>query len=144
MAWKQFNPPTAPRGVTVPGDPSAPPTKWYNHWLLALAGWKTIAAFQVETDKSFHVGFRNFKGEQYLCDKLLNSQPWQPPKAADTTPSTGYRLPKIDPGFRVKVGHEACTFFAVDQDGNELPIRHIVSDTGSPLTEDNTYNGPLL
>ncbi|MBM3204464.1 hypothetical protein FJZ48_00570 [Candidatus Uhrbacteria bacterium] len=105
--WHTFNKPI--QGVKVPGDPRAPKTfhgylgktRW---WVIALKFifWKEIALFRVDpqaAERGYRVGFRNVMGLTMILDRQVK-----------------------DPLFRMRIGHESCTFFIIDHEGNELPL----------------------
>lgn len=98
MTWKKFEGNVV--GTRVEGDPSVPPTRWYNHLWLLMFGWKKVAVFMaMNASAPARVGFRPFRG-----DAMLREEP-------------------LDRGtFRVRIGHEACTFFVVGDDGKEIPL----------------------
>src|SRR3989338_7487657 len=89
------------RGIMVLGDEKAPPTKWWNHWWLALWGWKKFALFSVAyvPSSGYLVGFCDVNGNTYIQHK------WQ-----------------TSPDFRVRIGHEPCVFFAINAKGEEIVI----------------------
>ncbi|MBU1032435.1 MAG: hypothetical protein ABH820_02750 [Patescibacteria group bacterium] len=101
--WKKFNA-NEIVGVEIKGDSFAPPTRWWNHFFLALWGWTTVAVFQVirpiHTLNGYRIGYKPFKGPARVMSKAL----------------------KDDPMFRMKIGHEDCIFFAIDLNGEEVPI----------------------
>ncbi len=141
MAWQKFNPTTPPKGVIVKGDPDAPPTRWYNHLWLVLFGWKTQALFVVHTDdKPFRIGFRNHKGDQYLNSTVFSGRRLHEVTfLPDGTPKFHW------PAFRAKIGHEACTFFAIGLDGKEIKIEHLHSGEGDFYIEIyDPHQCPLL
>lgn len=90
-------------GAHVEGDKNVPATKWWNHLWLVLAGWKTMVVFQVmdeaKAEAGYRVGYKDKFGRCKVCHVVSNSRK-----------------------FKMLIGHEGCTFFAVDLDGNELPI----------------------
>ena len=116
MSWKTFSGQVT--GVKVDGDPTVPATRWYNHlWLLAF-GWKKVAVFDIaNAGPGARVGYRPFTGEAMLCTVPLENEM-----------------------FRVRIGHEACTFFVVDKDDKEVPI-HLVKVT---TKDDPLFQHPLI
>lgn len=106
--WERHN--KRVEGVLVPGDPSVPPTRWWNHLFLALWRWKTVAVFEVadplEAIDGYCVGFRPMEGPAKVEMGVEHNR-----------------------RFRMKVGHEACTFFATNLGGNEVRIRLITTTT---------------
>lgn len=103
-------------GVLVPGDPSVPPTRWWNRIFLALWRWKTVAVFRfvdpLDAGNGYSVGFVPSQGP------------------AMTEPRVSY-----DTRFRMKVGHEPCRFFAINLGGNEVRIALVAITT----INDQTY-----
>lgn len=102
--WNTFD--GAVTGLKIEGDPSVPATKWYNHPYLAMWGWKTVAVFEAQTDGEYFYGYKPFEGDSQVS----------------STPMTSKR-------FKMKVGHEACTFFTVDKDGKEVALTLIERTT---------------
>ena len=109
--WSKFD--GAVQGTMVEGDRTVPATHWWNHWWLVWRGWQTVSVFEALTDKPFRVGFRNQWGKAYLRSS-----------------------PLTDRVFNALVGFEDCTFFAIDEDGREVPltiVRRISRLVTSPL-----------
>ncbi|MBP9747587.1 hypothetical protein KBD13_01460 [Patescibacteria group bacterium] len=101
-------------GLEMAGDLAAPPTKWWNHLYLALWGWKTIVVLEVSEEVAkagYRVGYRSFFGRVMLGEGVLHAR-----------------------RFRMQIGHEPCTFFAVDAAGHEVPLL---------LVERTTKNNPV-
>lgn len=99
--WKKFKG-RKPEGVLIPGDPTAPPTTWWNHLWLALFGWKLTTVFSLPQmpGEGYHIGYIPDDGQPvYNTSRLMS------------------------PSFRVRNGREECVFFAVDRDGNEVPLK---------------------
>lgn len=99
--WNRFN--GSVRGTFVRGDKASPKTRWYNHLFLALFGWKTVTIFSIPAEdakRGYRVGYLPFDGEPMVESELNHES-----------------------RFRMRIGHEACTFFAVDADGAEIPSR---------------------
>ncbi|MFA6100187.1 MAG: hypothetical protein WC750_04955 [Patescibacteria group bacterium] len=100
LAWEKFS--DKVEGKLVEGDKTAPPTKWWNfHWLL-LFGWKNVVIFKVSqeaAERGYHVGFRPLIGEAQFHFVTCHSR-----------------------SFKMSLGHEDCTFFAIDDKGHEIPI----------------------
>jgi hypothetical protein len=88
-------------GVLVPGDETAPPTKWWNHLYLRWFRWRKMAIFRFAyaPDGGYRVGFRDAWKRTMLNLHVYTS-----------------------PYFRVRIGHEACTFFAVNHNMEEILI----------------------
>lgn len=93
-------------GTPVDGDLTAPPTRWWNHLFLALWGWRAVAVFKVgEADAAagYRVGYKPSTGG---------------PAKLKTHASHA-------PSFRMKVGRDDCTFFAVGPGGKEIPLQFV-------------------
>lgn len=137
--WESFDIGTSCKGNTVEGDTTVPPTRWWNRWWLAWRVWDTVAVFEVKTDKAFRVGYRVGKGKAYITVKPLNTsakhgyiaesemrdngEPLRPVAGPSPRPRpVGHTATRRWPHVRVLVGFEDCTFFAVDKDGNEVPL----------------------
>lgn len=108
-------------GEFVKGDPESPPTTMLNILWLKYFVWKH-AVFRV-TDKAaqngYRVGYRTHDGTCRIQDRVLHHV-----------------------FVRMRIGHEGCTFFAVDRAGNEVwPFKFVtVVDR-----KDETYAGcPLV
>lgn len=89
-------------GLEVAGDLAAPPTQWWNHLFLALWGWNTVAVLEVSEEAAkagYRVGYRSFFGATMLETEVLHAR-----------------------RFRMRIGHEPCTFFALDASGREVPL----------------------
>lgn len=128
--WKRSDGGKSCNGRTVEGDTTVPPTRWWNHWWLVWRGWSTVAVFEVKTDKAFRVGYRDAWATAYINTDLLN------------VPVTGARpLGRTTrwPHFNLLVGFEDCTFFAVDEDGNEVPITLIKRTPRKDITFNDGY-----
>lgn len=100
MGWEEYK--GGAKGVFVEGRKNTPPTRWWNHWWLALFGWKDLAILET-ADGLVHlliIGYRPFKGQARL----------------QMTAVTTSRV-------AVRIGHEDCTFFALDADDHsEIPL----------------------
>jgi hypothetical protein len=67
--------------------------------------WRKVAIIQVESgSRYFFVGFIDPGGPQQVCDQLIEGR-----------------------DFGTPIGHESACFFAVDQMGQELKIRHVMT-----------------
>lgn len=90
-------------GVKIAGDPKALPSSTNKLKMLrARLSWKMVAVVTINSNsKPFYAGFKNEWGQVYICQHKL-----------------------IGKGFRAMVGHEAVTFFAVDELGTELTIEN--------------------
>lgn len=117
--WKRYEKGTA-QGTHVQGDASTPPTRWWNHWYLALWGWKIVTVFEVSADdaaQGYQVGYLPFDGDPKVEGKLNHSR-----------------------RFRMKNGHEDCTFFAVTIDGQEVPLTVIAR---TDIQDTKYHDAPL-
>jgi hypothetical protein len=104
--WKRFQ--GKIQGIHVDGDAESPPTEWWNHLYLALWGWKVVTVFEVTEEAAmsgYRIGYLPFDGKAML-ESAMNH----------------------DRRFRMKIGHEACTFFAIAPDGTEAELK-VVSRT---------------
>ena len=103
MSWKEFK--GSVKGVKVDGDSTMPATKWYNWAFLAWFRWNKVAVLRVpESAKDgFRVGYVPVMGKAMF----------------DTNIKTGST-------FSMKEGREPCTFFALDLNGNEIPIELVI------------------
>lgn len=98
-------------GLAVAGDLAAPLTRWWNHLFLALWGWKTIVVLEVSEEAAkagYRVGYRSFFGTTMLGEGVLHTR-----------------------RFRMRIGHEPCTFFAADASGREVPLLLVERTTKS-------------
>lgn len=116
FGWEKFH--GRVRGFPVEGDKSVAPTTWWRHIFLALWGWKTVVVLEVEDPHAaadgYRIGFIPFRGTPQLKQKVL-----------------------VDRCFRMKVGREDCTFFAVDRSGREIALRVIArTDRNNPTYHD--------
>ncbi len=109
MSWNAFNG-NVTGGVKVGGDPKSPPTHWWNWFYLAKFGWKTVAVFKLKNPEDAARGYRiGYK-----------------PTTGDATGETRVKSEvQTSFGFRMKVGYEECTFFAVDRNDAEVPIEFV-------------------
>ncbi len=90
------------KGILVEGDKAAPPTRWWNQLYLVFWGWKTVTVFEVPgiaMERGYRVGYVPSKGVAMIESKVNH-----------------------DRYFRMKNGHEDCTFFAVMPDHKEVPL----------------------
>lgn len=116
--WKKYH--SEILGTAIEGDRTSPPTRWWNHIFLVLWGWKTVTVFGVSEEAvriGYRVGYRPLCGQSMVEDRISH-----------------------EPTFRMRVGHEACTFFAVTADGQEIPLQTV----GRTVKNDPNYkNAPL-
>ncbi|MEO5928254.1 MAG: hypothetical protein ABIO72_06010 [Patescibacteria group bacterium] len=119
MDWKTF--PGSVQGQKIEGDATASPTTWWNHLYMAKWGWKTVTVFEVTEEDAligYQVGYKPFEGDVKADGKKHH-----------------------DRRFRLKIGHEDCTFFAATLDGTEVPITVVTRTT----KDDAAYqDAPLL
>jgi hypothetical protein len=138
--WKSFHSIKVYAGNTVEGDTTVPQTRWWNRWWLAWFVWDTVAVFEVKTDKAFRIGHRDMNGNERITTGLLNKsakhgdfaksemQDNDEPLLLEAGPppqvvqSLGRSRVLRWPHVSVLIGFEDCTFFAVDKDGNEVPL----------------------
>lgn len=99
--WKQYE--GYVTGTKTEGDKSVTPTRWWNHLYSALVSWKVVTVFEVPEQAArsgYKIGYLAFNGEAMIEDKVNHSR-----------------------RFRMKNGHEDCTFFAITRDGEEVPLK---------------------
>lgn len=115
--WDTYNRPVV--GVMVEGDKNSPPTRWWNHLYLAVFGWKVVTVFEVsakDAERGYSVGYLPIDGKGKVEIKL-----------------------NYDRFFRMRNGHEDCTFFAINEKGEEVHIEVVgrttirTGDQGIPL-----------
>ena len=97
------------QGTAVFGDPMVPATKWWNHLVLLFFRWKTVVVFEVglaAAKAGYRVGYLPVNGKAMIKD-----------------------AGNFDQRFRMRIGRETCTFFAIAADGAEVPIRIVVRTT---------------
>ena len=86
------------KGTLAAGDPSQPPTRWWNHLWLLWFSWEHIV-FGVQEEAAnggYRVGYKA-GGVAMVYGKVFH-----------------------DTRFRVRIGHEDCKFFALDAKGKEI------------------------
>ncbi len=102
--WRSFS--GKVRGIRLAGDPTVPPTRWWNHLYLLHFVWKETSILEViDMDQPFYVGYIDSNGKTMYKAKLLDGR------------------------FSVLHGHEACRFFAVRPDGTELDVNVVTRTT---------------
>lgn len=116
--WHRYVIGDAPQGITVEGDKNALPTRWWNLRWMIERGWKTVVVLEAQTRKKFRVGFYPKTGEKKI---------W-------SVPLHGHR-------FHVLVGREDCTFFAIDEKNNEVPLVFVARKTRDDVVPED---GPRL
>ena len=106
----------APRcaGILVRGDKRVAPTNLFNwRFMVHQGGWKMMAVFRLanlaEATKGYRIGYRPSNSEQWIVGKERV-------------------LPELRTSefFRMRIGHEDCTFYAVDREGNELGLVPVI------------------
>lgn len=102
---------TIPRGlwhtVFVPGDKSVPPTRWWNRAWLCRWFWKPVVfgVWAEAVQDGYRVGYRLPGDELTIWVKQeVRHEEW----------------------FAMRIGHEACYFFALDAvSGEEILIHRL-------------------
>lgn len=92
-------------GCTLIGDTKVPPTTLRNIIFLKKFVW-VHGVFKVSQSAAragYRVGYIAYDGTMRVCSSWLHDQ-----------------------SFRVRIGHEHCTFFAIDGLGNEIPLTLVV------------------
>lgn len=97
MAWKNYTG-KIQNGILVEGDKTVPRTHWWNHLWLLWFRWTTHAVFVNVSFAPCRVGYRDWRGKTKL--------------------NTEY----TDYDFRVRIGHEDCTFFGINAKGEEVAL----------------------
>jgi hypothetical protein len=96
------------QGVLVEGDPNVRPTTIWNWLPMKLWGWKMAAVLRVSDEVAragYRIGYQPTVGGKALIGAArLNSAIFH------------------DRVFRVRIGREACTFFAQDLQGREIEL----------------------
>lgn len=93
------------KGVLVRGDADAAPSTT-NQLVMVFRrlGWKKVVVATVESGGDpFYVGYRTNTGQIFLCEH-----------------------PLVGSGFRAKLGKEDVTFFALNPNGDEIPIINVI------------------
>jgi len=97
MYWKKYR--GNVQGVLVAGDKCAAPTRWWNILFLLTLGWPMRAVLVNLSFNPVRVGYRDANGKTMLTEEFVH-----------------------DRTFCVRIGHEDCTFFAVNARGEEIPL----------------------
>lgn len=100
--WKKFDA-SQIKGTLVHGDARVPKTRWWLLPLLFLFFWKKRAVLSVapaDVPLGFRLGYKPAFGPSRLSERLIS-----------------------DKRFQVRIGREACVFFAVSPEGHEVPLR---------------------
>ena len=102
MFWKKFDlKKVKGEGVIIKGDPYTHKSRWWNYILLATVFWRKIWVLEIRTNSpSFRLVCVQ-EGEG-VCRI--------------------YRKSIYDKIIRVGVRREDCCFFAIDDDGGEIPV----------------------
>jgi len=94
------------RGTLVKGDPLIPETRWRNFLYFHLVGLDKVTVFCIIPKTTtevlpYRIGYKptTTKGRALICDRFLTNR-----HAA------------------VWTRHEDCIYFAIDTDGNEVPL----------------------
>jgi hypothetical protein len=96
------------RGTKVSGDPTTWKTRRWLMWLLRRFVWKKAVVLrpEVKMGTRYRIGFRNAWGDAFVADQM-----------------------SADQQFAMRLGHEECTFFAINRHGEvEIPL-HVVATT---------------
>jgi hypothetical protein len=86
-------------GILVEGDPTVPPTTWWNHLILRWFVWKQVVVFKADAFRTYRVGYRPQSGKSRISSLTIDVL-----------------------GFAVRIGNEDCTFFAEAINGDEIPL----------------------
>lgn len=88
-------------GILLKGDPKVPKTTWWNRLYLILCVWDEGSVLQVPSGvDEYRVGYIDCFGRVMY----------------ETTRLTIHH-------FAVRHGRESCRFFAILEDGTEIPLR---------------------
>lgn len=110
--WLRFNREVA--GVLVPGDITVPPTTFWNWPWMVFSGWKMVAVLRVADGvaaRGYYIGYRpTVQGRSAVWKQRLQSDVFHAPV------------------FRMRIGREPCTFFAIGVDGTEECLELVVTE----------------
>jgi hypothetical protein len=102
--WKRYHGNVT--GIKVEGDPNVPPTTRWNHLYLLLFVWKKVAVLCViekcdfeSTEEGYCVGYITRDGHKYIQTRRVKHG-----------------------SFKMRLGYEGCTFFAIDHTGREIRL----------------------
>ena len=87
------------QGIKVSGDETAPPTRCWNHLYLLWFGWKHVVVFDVseeDAQRGYKTGYVPFKGRPMINSVVRHAR-----------------------RFRMRIGHEDCTFCAISADSEK-------------------------
>lgn len=102
--WQRYNGKT-PAGYRVRGDDKMPPTTKLNRWWLRNMLWNTVMVFRVPlayANLGYRVGCIAQNGRAMVLKEPVHHHT-----------------------FRLLVGREPVTFFAVDLNGNEINLQGV-------------------
>jgi len=112
FGWKKFDGKAV--GVKVEGDSNVRPTTFVNRPYMQWFGWKTVAVFRVSAEiakAGYRWGYIPTANGLAIGVPMLSVEVFH------------------DKVFRVRVGREDCTFFAVDADGKEVGLVFVEKTT---------------
>lgn len=98
--WKQYY--GHAEGIKINGDPTVPMTTWFNLIWLKYFRWNKVSILRIPADKAqmgYRIGYRPFKGPAKIKIQAL-----------------------FDDLVAILNGHEDCTFFAEDMNGEEIEL----------------------
>lgn len=102
----------------IEGDPSAPPTRWWNEWLLDSRGRDMTVIFEA-SEENFYPGYK------------------APGKVARVSSRALY-----EKRFRMKLPREYRAFFGINLEGKRIRLKMIARDV--PVIEHRFQRLPLL
>ena len=89
-------------GTLIEGDKHAAPTRLWNILFLRLLGRPMRAVLVNLSEEPVRIGYRDFRGKTMLTTNFIS-----------------------DRTFCMRIGHEDCTFFAVNAKGEEVLLGHL-------------------
>jgi len=115
------------QGVMVSGDENVAPTNLLNWaYMVHMGGWKSVAVFRVDpvaAAQGFRIGYRPSNPDQWIIGKERVLADFH-----------------TDEFFRVRIGREDRTFYAVGRDGKEVGLALITCTA----VNDHNYEGAPL
>ena len=99
FGWKKYR--GEIRGVLIAGDKCSAPTRWWNILFLLMLGWPMRSILVNLSSNPVRVGYRDMNGKTMLTTECVQGRK-----------------------FCVRIGHEDCTFFAVNSRGEEVALGH--------------------